>query len=290
MHASLAVAAAHDRYLRNPALTRRSLAEIYHWSRCATLFNQKLSSPIKEEDRDVLWATATYLGIVCFASDIASPHEAWPLKPVNEPADLEWLRMSSGKAAIWRLTNPLRESSVFHPMASVYSQLYAPMPSSRGGAKVVPPILRRLCNIDSASTAENNPYYTAVQALARLAEGPREGASLFFALAFIAHIRNDFVALLGKKEPVALFLLSLWYAEASRAVWWIERRAEVEGRAICLYLERYHWDNDTLMELLPWKSVRFENTYTPKASDFLWGIEMLEQPTSPLFLVGFPEI
>lgn len=279
MHASLAVAAAHDRYLRGPAFTTRPLAEIYHWSKCTTLFNRKLSTPIQPQDRDAIWATATYLGIVCFASlDIATPYEAWPLKSVDNPSDLEWLRMSTGKAIIWELTNPLRESSIFHPMAPVYSQLRAPLRSS--GLANVPSVLQKLCSIDETSTSENNPYYTAVQALAHLAKFTREKAPIFHALAFISHVREEFTMLLGQKEPVALLLLSLWYAAASSAVWWIERRAEVEGRAICLYLERHHSYSSTLMELLPWKSVRYKDICAAEVSNDLGHVELLESPAS----------
>ena len=259
MHAALAIAASHDRYLRNPSLTKRSLREIYHWSRCTALFSRKLSAPILPQDRDAFWATATYLGIVCFAAvDASNPHEAWPLKPLDDPSDLEWVRMSAGKAVIWELTDPLRPESIFYPMAPVYAQLHAALP--RSGIDNIPPVLRQLCGIDGNSTADNNPYFIAVQGLHRLASVPRPGVSLFFALTFILHIDASYRVLLSQKDPAALLLLALWYAGASRSVWWIERRAEVEGRAICLYLERYHWDNSLIMEILPWKSVGFEAT------------------------------
>lgn len=277
MHASLAVAAAHARHLHGPVLTKRPLTEIHHWSMCTTLFNRKLSSPIRPQDRDVLWATATYLGIVSFASlDVASPHEAWPLRPADDPSDLEWLHMSTGKVAIFRLTDPLREGSIFRPMAAVFGQVRAPLPAS--GLERVPPVFQRLCGIDGASTAGNNPYYTAVQALARLSEFSHGTPPLHVALAFISHVKEGFVRLLEEKEPVALLLLSLWYAGASRAVWWIERRAEVEGRAVCLYLERYHFDNATLMELLPWKSVRHGDACARKGLYDFVHMELLEEP------------
>ena len=278
MHASLAVAAAHARYLRDPptAHTIRPLAEIYHSSKCTTLLNRKLSSPIQPQDRDALWATAAYLAIVSFASlDATTPYEAWPLKSIDDPSDLLWLRMSLSKAVIWTLTDPSRESSIFRPMAPVYEQIHAPLPPM--GIERVPPVLQILCDIDSASTAENNPYYTAVQALSFLAEVKAENGSPFCSLAFMAHIREDFAVLLMQKDPVALLLLSLWYAAASHAAWWIESRAEVEGRAICLYLERYHWDNGPLLGLLPWKSVRhYEDAFTPEGFYDSGHVEVLE--------------
>ena len=253
MHAALAVASSHDRYSRGLTFSKSSFCEVYHWSKSIALFNRKLSSPIRPQDRDAFWATATYLGIVAFTTfDASRPEEAWPLNPHCGPSNLEWLRMSVGKKAIWDLTDPLRPDSVFHPMAPVYARMHTPLPSS--GPENVPAVLRRLCRIDAASTAKSNPYFTAVQALSVLARKPRDRVLLFSALPFISQINPAYKALLEKKDAVALLLLALWYAGASGVVWWIERRAEIEGRAICLYLERYHWDDDTIMDLLPWRS------------------------------------
>lgn len=253
MHAALALASSHDRYLRRLTPSKSSFCEVYHWSKSIALFNQKLSSPIQPQDRDAFWATATYLGIVSFTTfDASRPEEAWPLNPHCGSSNLEWLRMSVGKKALWDLTDPLRPDSVFHPMAPAYARMHTPLPSS--GLENVPAVLRRLCRIDAASTATSNPYFTAVQALSLLARKPPDRVLLFSALPFLSQINHVFKALLEKKDAVALLLLALWYAEASHVVWWIERRAEVEGRAICLYLERYHWDDDTIMGLLPWRS------------------------------------
>jgi hypothetical protein len=97
MHAILAVTATHDRYLNTPAAGRRTVPETYHRSQCAALFNRKLSQPIQPQDRDPLWATAAFLGIIALSSvEASTPEEAWPLK-TSEPSDLEWLRMSEGR-------------------------------------------------------------------------------------------------------------------------------------------------------------------------------------------------
>lgn len=262
MHAALALASSHDRFLRSPRLTKRSSSETHHWAEGTALFNRKLRSPIRPQDRDLLWATAINLGVVDFASlDASNPEEAWPMRLEPDPSDLRWIRMSAGKKAMWEATNPLRPGSIFGPVAADYTRLHAPLPTS--GVRNVPPVLRQLCGIDEASTAGNNPYYMAVQALASLASLPRDKVSPVAALGFITHVNPDYGALLEQKDAVALLLLALWYAGAARCVWWIERRAEVEGRSICLYLERYHWYKDRILDILPWRS--------PVSFDDVWG-------------------
>ena len=41
-----------------------------------------------------------------------SPQEAWPLKSHGE-SDLAWLCFAGSKLALWELTNPVRQDSLF---------------------------------------------------------------------------------------------------------------------------------------------------------------------------------
>lgn len=97
---------------------------------------------------------------------------------------------------------------------------------------------------------------------------------MYAALGFIRHVNPDYKTLLENKDPVALLLLALWYSSVEKAVWWIERRAAVEGRAICLYLERYHGDESAIMEILPWRSpVCYKDVWLPERGLVDWGSE-----------------
>src|SRR6201992_1574404 len=108
MHGTLAVAAVHDRYLGVTSAHPRSFRESYHWSQCTILFNKWLSQSIKEEHKDPLWATAGTLAILTFSSiNACFPEESWPLS-APDSSDLEWLRLGTGKMALWHLVNPLR--------------------------------------------------------------------------------------------------------------------------------------------------------------------------------------
>lgn len=253
MHSLLALTAVHERHSSISLPARRSLQESFHWTRCTALFNQRLNLPIEPQDRDALWGTAAALAIVSFASlDAVTPEDSWPLKP-SEPSDLEWLRMGDGKKALWRLTNPLRPDSIFKIMASTFAEMHSQLTTT--SIDCVPIALARLCNLDGLSTAESNPYFTAVHAVIHLQCLPDEQLTPGRALSFLSHVPTAYKLLLQKKDPTALLILLLWYCRARRAIWWIDARARIECPAILLYLRQYHKDNAPVQALLPSESV-----------------------------------
>ena len=255
MHGTLAMTAVHDRYLGVTPTRRRSLRESYHWSQCTTLFNNWLSQhPIKEEHKDPLWATAGAIAILTFASiNTSSLEETWPLRPAG-PSDLEWLRLGTGKRALWPLVNPLRPGSVFRVMSETFASMHLPIPAK--GASGVSVELVQLCGLDESSTQENNPYFTVAHGLSQLFEIPKGEDLLGSVLMVLGHMNNDFAFCLEKKDPVALLLLSLWYTKARESKWWIDHRVRCELPAICAYLQRYHGDNSVIQALIPWNDIK----------------------------------
>lgn len=250
MHASLAVALTYDRHLNAPPGCRRTLEEVYHWSQSTVLFNARLREPISARDKDAIWGTAAALAVLTFAiPDARTPDQAWPLKSSSAAADLDWLRMSNGKMALWHLANPLRPDSLFRVLAPTYAQMHAPLPE--GGIDGIPRALAGLCGLDDASTAGGNPYLRAAHAVAWILELADGEVTLGMTQPFTGSIRGEFEGLLRERDAVALVLLYLWYCKAGRGVWWIGLRARVEGPAICAYLRRYHGGDGAVMAFLP---------------------------------------
>ncbi|EGE79763.2 hypothetical protein BDDG_02704 [Blastomyces dermatitidis ATCC 18188] len=89
-----------------------------------------------------------------------------------------------------------------------------------------------------------NPYHTALTTLHSLFTTPfKPHTPIAPFIAFITHIDPAYRNLLHHKDPLALLLLAYWYGyvyenESEHAPWWFWSRAMVEGRAICMYLER----------------------------------------------------
>lgn len=249
MHGTLAMAAVHERYFDMTSTHRRSLRESYHLSQFTTLFNQQLSQPIKEEDKDPLWAAAGAAAILTFsAPNASSPDEAWPLGAFDS-SDLGWLRLGFGKMKLWHLVNPLRPESVYRIISESFAKLHQSVPTR--GADGVSIELAQLCGLDDSSTIENNPFFTAAHGLSQLLEVPKGRVSLGSAMKVWSHMDNRFLALLEMKDPAALLLLCLWYSRASETRWWISIRAKHELPAICTYLKRYHGNNIVIQDLIP---------------------------------------
>lgn len=213
MHVVQAITATHDRYLSVSPNSRRTIAEAYHCSRAAALFNQKLSKPVQPSDRDALWAAAALLGIIAISSiEASNPEEAWPLKS-SEPSDLEWLRMSEGKMAIWEITNPLRPDSIFHTLADEFQNDSAYFVVARSGTEGIPPEFIQLCGLETTSSVHNNPFYAAVRVLALLLHIECDQSTTGKQLSFLTHMQPEFKILLEHKDPRALLLMAYWYAK-----------------------------------------------------------------------------
>ncbi|KAI9731741.1 MAG: hypothetical protein M1834_004530 [Cirrosporium novae-zelandiae] len=250
MHAVQALTAIHDRYLFESPSSRRSITEVYHWSRAAALFNQRLSTPIQPHDYDALWATAVILGIIAFSSiEESKPEEAWPLKH-PEPSDLEWLRMCNGKVVIGRVINPLRSGSIFNPLAAEVKIDHLSSAATKPEIEPIWPAFIQLYDLDNPSMIDDNPYRAAVHALALLLRIECDQPNIARFLSFVNHIQPDFKRLLEQRDPRALLLMAYWYAKACHSIWWIKRRAVLECQATCLYLERYHSGETVILELL----------------------------------------
>ncbi|KAL4929752.1 Zn(II)2Cys6 transcription factor domain-containing protein [Aspergillus undulatus] len=258
MHASLAVALTYDRYLNGLDSSfggRRTAEECYHWSQATILLNKRLAKPIEEEDKDPIWGTAAALVILTFsspASDPRTPQQAWPLSSSASPCsdlDLDWLRMTKGKMALWHMLDPLRPGSIFCVMADTFATMRSPSP--RSGIDGIPDAMAAICNLDHSSTPETNPYFEAAHAVSAILDIPDNKVTLGHTQLFTRSIHGHFEDLLRRRDAIALLLLYLWYRKVGRCIWWIELRARVECPSIELFLRRYYGRNGDVLAFLP---------------------------------------
>lgn len=257
MHMVQALTALHDRLLSPTPDTHQTPVELYHAAQAASLFNAKLSVPLKADEYDPIWATAALLGIaaICWM-EAGSVEEAWPLTQPRS-TDLDWIRMSKSKGLVWDMTNPLREGGRFRSMALNQRRSQEAAKFAKAARiEELPSELVRLCEIDEKSTIHTNPYLGALQGLAQAMAVETTRNNMLVLLRFIWYISPEFEQLLKKRDARALLLMAHWYAKVRETVWWMERRSMLECQAICLYLERHHAEDTEILELLTFPKMR----------------------------------
>ena len=247
MHAIMTLTARHDRYMSSSPGPGPTTFETFHGLQAASLFNRMLSGPIHASDGDTIGAMGALLGAISIAStEACSPEEAWPLK-APAPSDLQWLKLSDGKRELWRLANPSRPESVFRCLVEEYEDNARIL---KPGIEKLPTQLLEICDVTELSTADNNPYYSALQIFASMQDVECNHSTILRFLSFIGDVQPEFITLIELKDSRALLLLAFWYATVCHYHWWIARRAMIECKAICIYLEKSHASKTTIQDLL----------------------------------------
>lgn len=261
----------HGRHLtRTSSLSRRILS---HWCHGTAKFKETLMRPLKSESRDALWASAALLGLIQFAAfDARTPEEAWPLRPAHA-SDLDWLKMSDGKKAIFAITDPLRADSVFQMLPIHHNSLFRAYIDPQNFCEPDKVDMTRdfsdMFGLDpsTASKPADNPYYKPAMTLARLLHVQCDRTNIIEFLSLIMHVSPELKRLLDQKDAKALLLVAYWYAKLYRGHWWVQRRGLTEGQAICLYLDRYHGNDAKLQRMLRWPKAEFGLVVTAEESE-----------------------
>lgn len=183
--------------------------------------------------------------------DSFDPLESWPLK-ADDPMDLGWIKMEQGtKNIVWNITDPSRPESHYHSLYKYMGESNMPTGHAPIRPHGIPARFFPVFNINSDSNADNNPYHAPVAVLSQILTDEvtfRNGLRFF---TFTNQMRPVFFRLLQSKDPRALLLLLYWYSKLVEFPWWFIRpRPIVEGVAICLYLQKYHSDDDDIIALI----------------------------------------
>lgn len=233
MHGLLSIAASHDRYLGTQPSSRRSAREANHSYQCVVLFKRWLSTtstPIIDQQKDVVWVTAVILAIMSFLSiDVASLKDTWPLNTSDDSA-LDWLRLKANDRALWHMADPLRPGSAFLAAMDTFKPHHRQMPTR--GFDGIPEDLVNLCQLNASSTQNDNPYFIFAHALSHLLQMCDEEMTLGSIFYVVTQNSQQLLYLLQKRDPIALALLNRWYGRARGFGWWIDFRARHEMPAI----------------------------------------------------------
>ncbi|KAF2477691.1 uncharacterized protein BDR25DRAFT_275020 [Lindgomyces ingoldianus] len=252
MHIVLSLTLMHDAHLSSDAIMsmRFKTMSLKHWNTGNVLFQRILSRPIEPSSRDALWATAALTGALVFSYvENTDMEQSWPLKS-PDPHDLDWLKLSDGKKAIWHLTDPLRPDSMFKILVQEHEHLHVPGWVEENDLSLLPKETRRLFNITPSSTVQNNPYHLPALILSRLQDMNPTHDNILNFLYFMGHMSPEFRTLLETKDPRALLLLAWWFKRLETGeLWWLKGRASVEGMAIQVWLQRWYGGEQGLTEM-----------------------------------------
>ena len=251
MHCLMTLTMMHDRFLTGSFHTRQSAEEVSHWYRGTAMFKDALSQTARRPDeKDALWASAALLGAIQFSYiEASTPEMAWPMKPASSD-DLDWLSMSDGKKAVWKIADPLRPDSAFKDLAKDHVNIFQPRHQSVPHVDAPYAEFAKIFELDADSTKDTNPYHDAACSLARLLHVECNATTVLEFLSFISHVQPELKKLIERKEPRALLLIACWYAKTYSYQWWIYRRGLLEGQSICMYLDKYHPYEEAIHRLL----------------------------------------
>lgn len=256
-HVVLALAMMHQRYYSDGPYEPLEL-ESFHGFHGTALFNSMLFESPEESEKDALWACAAMLGALSLAGlNARTAAECWPLR---EPSaeDLDWLRMSDGKKAVWKLADPLRESSIWRKGLQ-FNLKERPIPQTARVPQMdaLYPFLTKLYDFDESAHNDGDPYYTATSIIVRLLPIDPNHSTILYFLSFIGHMDPAYKNLLHQKDPKAMLLLAWWYAKVlDYNVWWMYRRVSLECKAICVYLNNRFMPDSEIGRLLEFPKMK----------------------------------
>ncbi|KAF2730759.1 hypothetical protein EJ04DRAFT_402405, partial [Polyplosphaeria fusca] len=241
MHMVLCLTLLHDAHLSTHSATgSMTQSALQHWNIATTLFSRTLARPIVPSERDSLWATAALFGCTAFAYVENSDSEmAWPLKP-SDPHDLDWLKISEGKKAVWDLVDPTRPESIFHVVVHEHATLSVPKWVEENDISWLPENMRHVFGIGPDSNVQNNVYHLPALIISRLQSMQPDHDNVLNFLYFMGSMTPEYRNMVEMKDPRALLLLRWWFKRLEYGdIWWLKNRARVEGAAVQLYLERW---------------------------------------------------
>ncbi|KAL2427276.1 hypothetical protein ABEF95_011005 [Exophiala dermatitidis] len=258
LHAVSGVSAAHLCHLlpanQHPVQHRQSkLADAFHWHKALTLFRRELSSGVNRQNMDALISTNLLVCVHQFmlTDHLPNPGKSFVYAPPDErPKRTKWLTIQHGFEA---LRDELREQvwdSMWKPvlMDANISQS-APLVCVAPNEDEVHALFLDMCQVSTHSSADNNPYYTALTHLLFLRQLEPTMNTFNKLITFVGIIHGKYYRLLLERDKPALLILAHWLALMTELrQWWISGRSKSECIAITTFLK---FDQDkTVRKLL----------------------------------------
>ncbi|KAF2716730.1 hypothetical protein K431DRAFT_234731 [Polychaeton citri CBS 116435] len=244
MHMVLAISAAHMKRLAGGCHARTvtpsyEAIEAKHWQHGLQMYQAKLSSPngVRGEF-DSIVATTVLSTFVSYAIDDEVPRDVF--SNLNKDAfdsALSPLGATSGFRALRILYGEFDAQSSWAPVLYAADDDLATFTTETPGTSGMPRAFVHLCGLNERSNSQNEPYHRLLRLLTPLLRLPYNKNNFAKLMAYMGRTWSEYKPLIGKRDPIALLLLSYWFALLRQMdQWWLQRRARTECNAIVAHL------------------------------------------------------
>ena len=239
-HALMALTLMHLRSLTAGANAGPTREEAEHCYKAVSLFAKEVvvaaNVQSSKQQGTLLCASALIYNMAFANIEAKTPEEAWPLAP-SSPVDLGWLKISNAKQKVSALAIPIGSDPLFTTLSSSFGPEIEACESISAQPSILPLGFVNLFGL--ASRNLENPYFSPAIELGRIFGFEDVVHVTLGWIHFVNEVSDAFKDLLYQKDPRALLLLACWFSKLSNMpVWWYRHRAVLEGKAICLYLEK----------------------------------------------------
>ena len=217
----------------------RSFAESYFWQHAINLYQEALSSNIREDNIDALISTCMLMSVMTVCPETFEVQDSWVL--TNKPESMNWLALQSGLSCILTQASSILPKTIwaeaFKEVDKEGDKIFRQEAKGREG---LDPELADLCGVDEESTNASNIYYEPLRYLAKFNELELNGPNAAHVASFMGRLDCEFLTLLRRRDPPALILLAHWMGlMCLMSEWqpWVEARIRKECIAICMFLE-----------------------------------------------------
>ncbi|KEF51002.1 uncharacterized protein A1O9_12928 [Exophiala aquamarina CBS 119918] len=246
MHALHGVAATHLGHLlpasQHPVQNNQSkLAAAYHWQRCIQLFRAELQAGPTRQNMDALISTIMLIATHQFMLSEPCPDlsQSFVFAPADQrEARLTWLFIASGFQGLWSALGDNIEYSVWLPVLQDSDlKNFKSRTLMQPSGDETHDLFLELCEAETATTAEENPYYPTLESLLYLRRMSPSKNAFNKLVNFLGVIDHKLHRRLIIRDKRALLILAHWLGLMCEIQqWWISGRSQAECLAITTFL------------------------------------------------------
>jgi hypothetical protein len=277
----LAITACHLRHI-SPGVLQHRIAEHFQLSLALQDFQSVLNTPRSELGQtgvNALMLSATLLNMTAFAlpeSEAAAsetdPETSWVFSPRDDR--LGWLALQVGlRPLLLSITAYLDETvSFLGPIFLDGHSETREIIKMQYGVESIPSAWIKVFELDGSGSgcdANGNTasaiFRAPVIVLSKIRHVKPVPSNIFRNLPFLGKVQHEFRNLLFERDERALWLFGYWLGLVCRydGVWWCEKRARRDYKAIYMWLDKLHLTKRPGVEGELWRELMMDLEFAP---------------------------